>query len=163
MRSGSVPAGNIVSPGRCSTPEGLGHAMVRHWHNENKRGRNFDSSDPTHSALQLLRAMEKVPIKVLGELSPTNIFFPGVQYLFTENSAHNVGRTKNSPCIGRSIVSPWATTNTSYASSARQLAGCHQLRYPPYAIDVEPLGVKVGGAIGNGVTHGCIRVSVKIL
>lgn len=114
-----------------------------------------DSVIPGHGAL--LRAMESVPIKALGEFSATNIFFPGCEYLFIDSNAHNAGRAKNSKCIGRAIV---LDPRELPPTPAMIRAGCQTLRYVPYAIDVQPIGVEIGDAIGNGVTQGCIRVSI---
>lgn len=87
-----------------------------------------------------------------GNINSICYFFEGMEYLFVDSTASNVGRTKNSVCIGVSIVLDSREKDHDGEQPFRIL------KYLPLAIWVKPKDVNVGDVCGDLGPSGCIPI-----
>ena len=98
----------------------------------------------------------EIPPELTGNVGPMLMFFEGIEYIFADSEAQDMGRYRNGTAIGRSIV-------LDPREGPDPMDGpVWMLKYQPLAVYVEP-AVDVGD-YGNGMAsmpRGCIPIEPK--
>lgn len=85
----------------------------------------------------ILDAVKLLPAADTGDMNPISLFFEGCLYTFIDNDAPTLGVAKNATCVGRGLLLHPDEPCDPHDGDI------WWLQYPPHAMFVQPLDVKV--------------------
>jgi hypothetical protein len=102
---------------------------------------------------QVLDALNYVPSSKTKGIGAIQYFYPGITYVFTDNTAPQYNRVTNNQCTAAAIV-----LHEDEGPDLHPNCPVRMLRYIPRAIMVRPYGPPLGPLCGADMPDGCIPV-----